>query len=1661
MAETPEEKQDDSKVSRWIENDNNIKQNLSSLKDEIKKNKETSKTVLNLNDQNFESDFDKAFSDFDTNVENAAEQGFDTFAKNNREDLQIIIDDNDASTRKTKLDAFNAKFQIYLLTIISGDYTKLKNLALTTFKVEINDLRDEVMKPSSTKDTKENLDENGNPTLKDNENKEEKEPEIDEYIDKKNLNSTKIKSYKYCDFDTDKDGKTTNKELKNEWIVNRYRNANRDEVTSILGIINGTLEWKFKRGNIRGVNRDDFTEILDEMLDPQNASESSLLDIINNAKDEDGKINEDKFYDTFKSEFKKRFVKTDKYKKKWLFVGNDINKLSNIIVTAIQDDKGNALMDSFERLADIGDASKNMDYTAARNNDILLNKIQNKDVFLFLCDFDSDGVVNSTDIVGKDKENKNRRDTATVMWGQLYTNFLKYATTTFENVDENGEEVKIDEEERKKMEDKKEFQDKKIINGPETSKLIKNILELVKIESENKGLQKAITVFLKKETTSADGITLKEFREFMQNGEYTPEWENESVKISGSRDIKDFIISLGSQINEGKDLSRMFIDKAVIQKEVLEQTKTIVDLEQIISEKKDVTDGSPFTTELEKTLTTTIDQTLKGKTFIDVNGLQKEFDKETLDGVRNTCMYNTIKIINFVTDLIYLDLGKTGGKVIADMFTGTKFGLRYSFYNPDGTINQKEAHKALGDFISKRLVPSIGLGVSKDGKVILWGSIHYEKLSDDLWDKFRANAWLGVDILSLFKWKIWFNFDISTGKGRQVNEKNVSKLTTKNPIPVNRIGIEWGLNFSNFQDLWLYVGLSFERDFPAGIEQKARLYDGIMKQVLGYPENVTVYESQNSFTSGMKKTISDLALTNPNIDSNKDFLNDMIEKIGKEMQRTGIFELIKQQTDPKQKKAILQYMYMTFIDAFHENAILQKSYEQLTGKFKLTKFGLKTSLANILTWTWVGAGLGAIIPGWGTVLGAAAGTVVGLVTFSTRKTGYVEDAYGKGKQIYRNIETWAGAENHEDLLKWENLDEFVESLNNQLNSNQKLVDIAIVEGKIVITWVNGINPSKVLNIYYAESSLTKNNFSFEDNKITIWATSIRVSSDIKRNKVETFLMIGETGDVKDKMIKVSNPTDNTSKDVKKIDQIDYYKELPREGEKSIVAAIESNPKLVPYKETILWFFDTEWALLKDNANIPIGLQWTKMTVGTLTFVQTSDGKVSVASYDINTPAKEFKIAYTIQEKINDTKVEKINGIDYMLNQEIASEHLLQADTKLTDIFTPNVEQTLSLFEDARFRTLYKDFMIQALDPAIDGFINEKDYGNAFVTLKNIFEKNVSYQNAKVNSELWKFKTLINWPLTIHDTAFIVDKCKAIFSFNRYLTDWNNDGANVPRTRVWYKTLLWPDNTTPYPLSWYDYKNELKTQLGSTKKLHRTSVENLVGFTSFYRIQNDTKARKYSMTALGGTNVLSNNPNDASWSMVPIRSEDLSKTQEWFAKNLDVNKTNKEIILAKLNKQLESQNITLTIEHISSLFRWSNTTIDIWGKIVKLDVKYYFYLLGECANESIGAQINTIKVYEQLKWKYTETTIDGKTGWIADKKRNISYKTKTYNAEYDITAKQNDLTVSAAFRSLFKKHKGEATAWDSEQSSNPNPYVDPWNGTDTGNWQTWWEKRRKK
>jgi hypothetical protein len=163
--------------------------------------------------------------------------------------------------------------------------------------------------------------------------------------------------------------------------------------------------------------------------------------------------------------------------------------------------------------------------------------------------------------------------------------------------------------------------------------------------------------------------------------------------------------------------------------------------------------------------------------------------------------------------------------------------------------------------------------------------------------------------------------------------------------------------------------------------------------------------------------------------------------------------------------------------------------------------------------------------------------VLGLAKFSTRKTGYVEDA-NKTIKNYTGIESGYDAELHENLA-YEDIENLAKFLENELNPNEKsLIVTADKEAKtIAITAANGGNPLKYMNAYYSETALTSNAFCFKNNTLTLGNASLRVARNIKRNQVETFLMIGET--MGGGMNKLSVETSNEVKNINQLAQSDY------------------------------------------------------------------------------------------------------------------------------------------------------------------------------------------------------------------------------------------------------------------------------------------------------------------------------------------------------------------------------------------------------------------------------------------------------------------------------------------------------------------------------------------
>lgn len=153
------------------------------------------------------------------------------------------------------------------------------------------------------------------------------------------------------------------------------------------------------------------------------------------------------------------------------------------------------------------------------------------------------------------------------------------------------------------------------------------------------------------------------------------------------------------------------------------------------------------------------------------------------------------------------------------------------------------------------------------------------------------------------------------------------------------------------------------------------------------------------------------------------------------------------------------------------------------------------------------------------------------------------------------------------------------------------------------------------------------------------------------------------------------------------------------------------------------------------------------------------------------------------------------------------------------------------------------------------------------------------------------------------------------------------------------------------------------------------MPNLIGFTAFYR-RKAGEARGMSMTAYGQTKVL-----DKTFPVDQKEEKELrDNAQDWLLENLDKQTEQLKSIAKSIGKfEEESDALTndgyLSEKSIKELLSWKS--IDLWKKNITLNMQIVKYFLAECANESIGIQIDgiTIEDSQQVEQQPTKMTFN--------------------------------------------------------------------------------------
>ena len=205
---------------------------------------------------------------------------------------------------------------------------------------------------------------------------------------------------------------------------------------------------------------------------------------------------------------------------------------------------------------------------------------------------------------------------------------------------------------------------------------------------------------------------------------------------------------------------------------------------------------------------------------------------------------------------------------------------------------------------------------------------------------------------------------------------------------------------------------------------------------------------------------------------------------------------------------------------------------------------------------------------------------------------------------------------------------------------------------------------------------------------------------------------------------------------------------------------------------------------------------------------------------------------------------------------------------------------------------------------------------------------------------------------------------------------------------------------------------------------RDPQKDLIGYTAFYRKNANNKERGYAMTLPGYTRVL--------WGKINAFdkwSQKETDARKWMMENIKTDEFAQHAILSSLSSKATNGELwpisaasveKLSVDELSKLLNGENVLID--GCSVAIDATPVFYLLAECANESLGLQIKAITCRNQngeiIKNVSTDMTEEFEDGNYTENVSNADVATRTLGK-----------------RTIFKVAVGASTTFNGGNNNN--------------------------
>lgn len=866
---------------------------------------------------------------------------------------------------------------------------------------------------------------------------------------------------------------------------------------------------------------------------------------------------------------------------------------------------------------------------------------------------------------------------------------------------------------------------------------------------------------------------------------------------------------------------------------------------------------------------------------------------------------------------------------------------------------------------------------------------------------------------------------------RQVNNKQLKENLNTNKPYVKWLGIQYGvggaLDIKNplQSGVFANIGPLYQVDHLAGLDQVSKNFETFL----------------NPFTKAIDAKFLNAKLTN---DSDRD-------KLYVDLENWYLGAFAAKYKEPKylhltesmihlfvwhlQEQRLLENLGKHDLALVDKQKIVQAYMGQRIDWFITTLYQAELAKLNTkwLKLSAIGAKIGANL----TVESLLKGGPIGVLFSANLKFTAYNEIYGDDpndiNSVSKQLDYGAGMKSL-DIAPGSSLDVVAKTLEKALVINGLSIEANESDGTLTFTNSNGGSVLDLLHLYYTPEALKDAGFTFDGETLVVGNVgTIGVANVFKGTSNAHYLILGS-----DKMI---GCTEHNKYKEKKADKKWGKPTITREplqpkdtqGEVIDVTAIkgmkQEKIKVLPNLDTIktqvnsLWTtqawdilpyikdVSTQWELL---LTIPSGHktvldgvltkkngEYYVPATGTLSFSKDRQWNF-ILKYE-STPNDKLVIKHRTQkfDTAPNTVVEKTENVK--IDMDIS-----ESIKKAKSILDTNKEGIKSF--DNTYKSEFFEFMASAKNIDNNG-ITIDDYKAAINTIKDDLEKHLKKNGLDKDDSFTNLLT----NATNEELIYIVNRLKAIFAENIPLRTYQDVRTQLSIRKDTYSTIMSPGWDISLPQELKDIRNSFKKTWSAGDKLSVVEKPNLLWYTARYRAGGKEKwARWYSSTAYGHTNIL-----DGFIKEIPKHTDGKGKetnwpSQEWMIKSLDKDHTSLDIMTQTINKSLASKGIKISTSDLLNILRNGETTvkssIDKNDKILKLNVKWYFYLLWECANESVwlaldwDATIETRKPDDDSKYDITETSVapTEKTGY----KLNASKTTKTI--DMDVKGKKADI-----------------------------------------------------